>query len=191
MNSIAAGSNLKNSYFSASATSISRRRPGHLNFPVDQRGAIFSGRTREPVATGLTRPHSARYYQKRLWVDNSGYGELGIVGKDGYAPMLRLPGWTRGLHFVKGIAFVGTSRVIPRFSRYAPGLDVGRSECGIHAVDVKSGRLLGSLIWPSGNQIFAIESAPGKETSGFPFTQRSSSKDQALRDLFFKGCAEE
>lgn len=191
LNSIAAGPSLAGSYFSASATSVSRRRPGHLNFPVKERGAIFSGRTREPVATGLTRPHSARIHRNTIWVDNSGYGELGIVGQDGYAPVLQLPGWTRGLHFVDDLAFVGTSRVIPRFRHYAPGLDVDRSECGIHAVEVSTGRVLGSMIWPSGNQIFAIESAPSEETLGFPFTSRRSPKGGSIRELFFRGSAEQ
>ena len=57
-------------------------------------------------------------------------------------PVSRLPGWTRGLSFCKDVAFVGTSRVIPRFRHYAPGLDVERSVCALHAVD-SSGRVLG------------------------------------------------
>ncbi|MEM8805935.1 MAG: DUF4915 domain-containing protein [Cyanobacteria bacterium P01_G01_bin.38] len=168
LNSIAAGSQLASSYFSASSDKISARRPGHKNFPVDQRGVIFSGKTREPIVQGLTRPHSARLYQARLWVDNSGYGELGVV--DGqFVPVVRLPGWTRGLWFYNHIAFVGTSRVIPRFRQYAPGLEVDSSLCGLHAVDTRSGKVMGSLIWPSGNQIFAIEGMSRQITAGFPF----------------------
>ncbi|MGH2362612.1 MAG: DUF4915 domain-containing protein, partial [bacterium] len=133
LNSIAAGTDLSTSYFSASADRPSARRPGHKNLPVDKRGVIFSGATREPVARGLTRPHSARLYNGRVWVNNSGYGELGVVENGGFAPVARLPGWTRGLCFYGQIAFVGTSRVIPRFRRYAPGLDVDTSLCGVHA----------------------------------------------------------
>jgi hypothetical protein len=122
-----------------------RRRPGHLNFPVDRRGVIFSGATREPIVEGLTRPHSARLRDGVIWIDNSGYGELGRVVDGTFEPVVRLPGWTRGLSFAGDIAFVGTSRVIPRFRRYAPGLDEARSECGIHAIDVHSGKIQGSL----------------------------------------------
>jgi uncharacterized protein (TIGR03032 family) len=169
LNSIAAGPNLADSYFSASGERLSARRPGHRNYPVDRRGVIFSGRTREPVVRGLTRPHSARPFEGRVWVDNSGYGELGF-GQDGrFEPLVRLPGWTRGLAFAGRIAFVGTSRVIPRFRRYAPGLDADASRCGLHAVDVDSGRVLGSLTWPSGNQIFAIDWLPSSVTLGLPF----------------------
>ncbi len=70
---------LSESYFSASCDQISARRPGHKNFPVDKRGVIFSGKTREPFARGLTRPHSARLNQGQVWVDNSGYGEFGYA----------------------------------------------------------------------------------------------------------------
>ena len=184
LNSIAADGDLTNSYFSASAEKVSARRPGHKNFPVNKTGVIFSGQTREPIARGLTRPHSARLNQGRVWVDNSGYGELGFIDGGKFAPVARLPGWTRGLCFHQDLAFVGTSRVLPRFRQYAPGLDVDASQCGIHAVDVKSGQVLGSLIWPGGNQIFAIGCAPSKFTSGFPFsTDRQSSTRE--RDLFY------
>jgi uncharacterized protein (TIGR03032 family) len=167
LNSIAAGADLAGSFFSASCPRISRRRPGHLNFPVDRRGVIFSGRTREPQVSGLTRPHSARFLGKQIWVANSGYGELGF-GEDGKLTVAaKLPGWTRGLCFCGPIAFVGTSRVIPRFACYAPGLDVSRSLCGIHAVDTRSGKILGSLLWPWGNQIFAIDWLPQQTAGGF------------------------
>jgi uncharacterized protein (TIGR03032 family) len=168
LNSIAAGSSVESSFFSASADRTSSRRPGHRNFPVDRRGVIFSGRTREPVVSGLTRPHSARLHEGELWVDNSGYGEVGVADAGRFQAVARLPGWTRGLAFHGDVALVGTSRVIPRFRMYAPGLDLDRSVCGVHAVDTRRGDVLGSLVWPEGNQVFAVEAVPLSLTSGFP-----------------------
>ncbi len=185
LNSIAAGNNIKESYFSASCDQISNRRPGHKNFAVDKRGVIFSGTTREVFARGLTRPHSARLYKGDIWVDNSGYGEFGYVADGQFKPAVRLPGWTRGLCFSESLAFVGTSRVIPKFSQYAPGLDVNKSECGIHAFDMKTGKLVGSLLWPSGNQIFAIEVIPQKITTGFPFVYKSRHSKGQRQNLFY------
>ena len=185
LNSIAAGPSLSKSFFTASTDRISTRRPGHQNFPVDKRGVIFSGATREPLVTGLTRPHSARLYRRRLWVDNSGYGELCVVNGNGFETVTRLPGWTRGLCFQKSIAFVGTSRVIPRFRQYAPGLDVRNSECGVHAVDIRSGKILGSLIWPKGNQIFSIEAAPQRFFSGLPFAAGRKRSLEEEKELFY------
>ena len=122
-----------------------------------------------PVATGLTRPHSARRWRGRVWVDNRGYGELGYV-RDGVVEVVAcLPGWTRGLRFNGDVAFVGSTRVLPRFCHYAPGLDVDRSVCGVHAVDIRSGRILGSLTWPLGDQLFAVDRVPSQRVSGLPF----------------------
>ncbi|HJZ76185.1 MAG TPA: DUF4915 domain-containing protein [Vicinamibacterales bacterium] len=185
LNSIAAGRDLNGSFFSASAAAIGVRRPGHRNFPVARRGVIFSGRTREPIATGLTRPHSARLAGGRLWVDNSGYGEVGMVDGGTFVPIRRLPGWTRGLCVCRQIAYVGTSGVIPAFRHYAPGLRVEDSVCGIHALDIRSGRSLGSLIWPYGNQVFAIESVPQAFTTGFPFTTPSRAERPQTISLFY------
>jgi uncharacterized protein (TIGR03032 family) len=185
LNSIAAGRSLAESYFSASTDEISRRRPGHRDFAVDRRGVIFSGRTREPMTRGLTRPHSARWHEGRIWVDNSGYGEVGVAGPEGFTVVARAPGWTRGLTFCGRVAFVGVSRVIPRFRHYAPGLDVGASECGVHALDTKTGRWLGSLSWSCGNQIFAVDWLPSRDSLGFPFRAGARRAGHADKALFY------
>jgi uncharacterized protein (TIGR03032 family) len=187
LNSIAAGATLRDSFFSASAAEPSARRPGHLNFPVDGRGVIFSGRTREVIARGLTRPHSARLARGALWVANSGYGEVGRVEGGRLERLARLPGWTRGLCLTGGVAFAGTSRVIPRFRHYAPGIDPRRSETGVHAVEIATGRVLGSLVWPLGNQIFAVDLAGGLRTAGFPFTAGGAAR--GVERFFFTATA--
>ena len=51
---------------------------------------------------------------------------------------------------------------------YAPGLDLERSVCGVHALDARSGDVMGSLVWPEGDQVFAVEALPTELTSGFP-----------------------
>jgi uncharacterized protein (TIGR03032 family) len=185
LNSIAAGADLARSFFTASSERLGSRRPGHRNWAVDRRGVVFSGATREPIARGLTRPHSARLHGHELWVDDSGYGEVGRVEEGAFTAAARLPGWTRGLCFAGDVAFVGTSRVIPRFRQYAPGLDVGRSVCAVHALDTKSGAILGSLVWPNGNQIFAIDWLPAARTEGFPLRADRPRPARSLRDLFY------
>lgn len=185
LNSIAAGKSLAGSYFSASTDKITGRRPGHRNFAVKERGVIFSGRTREPIAWGLTRPHSARLFDKSVWVDNSGYGELGRIVNGRFEAVVKLEGWTRGLAFKDQIAFVGTSRVLPRFQNYAPGLRVDKSVCGVHAVDVRTGRILGSILWPAGNQIFAVEWMDAKAATGFPFVYGRKRSTERERLLFY------
>lgn len=180
LNSIAAGKTLSDSFFSASSTSVAKLRPGDAKYPVDGRGVIFSGKSREPVCTGLTRPHSARQDKGRLFVDNSGYGQLSLVENGKAVPVIQLSGWTRGLSIVGDIAFVGTSRVIPKFKQYAPGLDVEKSVCGVHAVSLKSGKVLGSITWSSGNQIFAVECMPDSMSSSLPFALKRDGEKEKL-----------
>lgn len=185
LNSIAGGPSLERSYFTASTDSVAARRPGHRNFPVDGRGVLYSGAAREPIARGLTRPHSARLHRRRVWIDDSGYGRLVVLRSEEFETVAELPGWTRGLCFAGDVAFVGTSRVLPRFRSYAPGLDLDRSRCGIHAVDLRTGTVLASYVWPEGDQIFAVEAVRRRFALGFPFgAGRGRSRTQA-RDLFY------
>jgi uncharacterized protein (TIGR03032 family) len=185
LNSIASAPALEASFFTASAVAPGARRPGHRNFPVDGRGAVFGGATREPIATGLTRPHSARVHAGRVWVCNSGYGELGYVDGGRLTVAARLPGWTRGLCFVGDVAFVATSRVIPRFSAYAPGLEIDASVCGVHAIDTRSGETIGRLVWPAGNQVFGIEWVADRTSRGFVAEANRRRSRRRERELFY------
>jgi hypothetical protein len=187
LNSIAAGTSLEQSFFSASAEYPGHRRPGHLHFPVDRRGVVFSGATREVIGRGLTRPHSARLHKGEVWVDNSGYGEVGRIANAKFEAAARLPGWTRGLFFHNNRIFVATSRVIPRFRHYAPGLDPDTCETAVHVFDEKTGKTLASIVWPNGNQVFAIEGIPRAWSVGFPFAKTDRRKSKKYSTLFSRG----
>ena len=154
----------------ASIICSSTARPGEIEFAVEGRGVVFSGATRLPMTRGLTRPHSPRFVGDALWVANSGFGSIVSCTPDGSVEVVaRLRGWTRGLCAIGDLAIVGTSRIIPRFRAYAPGLEPDKCVCGLHAVDIKSGRVVASLVWPAGNQIFAIEAVPSRLIDRLPF----------------------
>ena len=187
LNSIAAGKTIEDSFFSASAEAPSRRRPGHLNWAVDRRGVIFSGRTREVVGRGLTRPHSARLRAGEVWVDNSGYGEVGRIVGAKFEPMLKLPGWTRGLFFDGDLAFIGTSRVIPSTATTPRGSTRTGARPRYTRWTSRRGVVLGSMVWPAGNQIFAVEGLPVDVTPGFPFGPGSATKGRRRVEFFFRG----
>ena len=167
LNSIAAGRSIRESYFTASCATPGRYRPGHLRFSVDGQGVVFSGRSREPIAHGLTRPHSLRLSRNELWVANSGYGEVGVVQDGEFHGFAKLPGWTRGLAMTERYIFAATSRILPRFEAYAPGLNPADCRCGIHVVSRRDGAVLGSVTWPFGNQVFGVELVPRQFTHGF------------------------
>ncbi len=185
LNSISGGKSLTDCFFTASTDKISAVRIGDPAFQVDGKGVVFSGRTRKVICRGLTRPHSARRYQGKVWLDNSGYGEFGFIEDGKFCPIVKLPGWTRGLSFYKDIAFVGVSRILPRFAGYAPGLDTAKCLCGIFAVDLKSGGVLAEIVWPYGNQIFALEWLDADFTSGLVGRFRPQNKGMNLSEMFF------
>jgi uncharacterized protein (TIGR03032 family) len=169
LNSIGAGNTFEESYFSASCDGIKKYRPGHIKFKVDKEGVIFSGRTKEPIVRGLTRPHSVRIFNNEIWVNNSGYGEVGKVENGKFSPIIKLNGWTRGLTKFKNYLFVGTSRVLPKFGHYAPGIISKIQNCGISIIEYNTGELLGSFEWSNGNQIFGIETISNDLFNGFPY----------------------
>lgn len=81
-------------------------------------GVIVEVASGEVVATGLSMPHSPRVHQGRLFVLNSGTGELMEVDrKTGEKTAICFcPGFVRGLSFHGGYAVVGLSR--PRYKRF-------------------------------------------------------------------------
>ncbi len=89
-------------------------------------------------------PHSPRLYNGKLWILNSGTGELGIVNLQTkkFEPVMFCPGFGRGLSFHGKYAFVGLSR--PRYERFE-GLALDQklkdadSEawCGIQVIDLE------------------------------------------------------
>lgn len=184
LNSISGGANHEEAFYTASSASIASTRPGDLDYPVDKQGVVFSGKTREVYGTGLTRPHSSRLYEGKIWIDNSGYGELGTIVDGKFKPALKLPGWTRGLCIVNGVFFVGVSRVLPKFSVYAPGLKTTDQICGVYAIDYKTMKILGAMIWPYGNQIFAIDWIEHGRTPGFIFDRIEKSTDGIVQNFY-------
>ena len=50
-----------------------------------------------------------------------------------------------------------------------PGLNPDECRSGVHVLDLRTGKILGSLYWPNGNQLFAIEAVPVAMSTGFPF----------------------
>ena len=77
--------------------------------------------------------------------------------------------------------------VLPRYRHYAPGLDPAYCETGVHALDLATGRVLGSLLWPLGNQLFAIEGVDRTLTAGFPFVPGAEASAKGRIRLFSRG----
>jgi len=122
----------------------------------------------ELTATGLSMPHSPRWHEGKLWLLNSGTGELGWI-EDGHFHSLRaLPGFVRGLAFAGGCAVVGLSKLrSPQFTGLpleerlsAEGIPGGC--CGLRVIDLASGAILHSLDLPEPiDELFDVVVLPG------------------------------
>ena len=116
----------------------------------DNGGIVIDIKANKIVCEGLSMPHSPRMHDGKLWVLNSGTGELGWVeiGKtvktSKFHPVAFCPGFVRGLSFHGKYAFVGLSK--PRYKRFE-GLELDKkleeadSEpwCGVQIIDIETG----------------------------------------------------
>lgn len=118
----------------------------------DQRrngGCVINVESNEIVASGLSMPHSPRFYGERLWLSNSGNGEFGYIdlatGK--FEPVTFCGGYLRGLTFSGDYAIVGLSK--PREQTFS-GLVLderlaakgAEAFCGLQVIDLKTGNIV-------------------------------------------------
>ncbi|MBI1261447.1 MAG: TIGR03032 family protein [Rhizobiales bacterium] len=112
-------------------------------------GSIIDVRTNEFVTQNLSMPHSPRVHDGKLWVLNSGRGELCTVDqKTGKRDVITfLPGFLRGLSFHGPFAFVGLS--LPRDGSFS-GLELddelakrdAEPWCGVQIIDTRNGNII-------------------------------------------------
>lgn len=116
------------------------------------------------VAQGLCMPHSPRCHRQHVFVLNSGQGHLCIVDTQSgrLTTIAALPGYTRGLALHGHYAFVGLSLI--READTFGGLPIterlpeAQRQCGIHAVDLRTGQIVGFLQFTSGcAELFDIQ----------------------------------
>lgn len=115
------------------------------------------------IADGLSMPHSPRWHNGKLWVLESGRGQLCEVDPQSgkLTVITTIKGFTRGLEFVGPLAFIGVSQV--RESATFSGLDTTEKytaeerECGVWVVNINTGNAVAFLRFTHGvNEIFAI-----------------------------------
>ncbi len=119
----------------------------------------------QAVTQGLAMPHSPRVYGGRLWLLNSGLGNLELVDpKTGKRDVVAsMPGYTRGLAFYEHYAFIGLSKI--RETAVFGGVPIAerRSElrCAVAVVDLRAGQSVAFLEFETGvEEIFDVQLVP-------------------------------
>jgi uncharacterized protein (TIGR03032 family) len=128
-------------------------------------GCVLEYPSGEVVARGLAMPHSPRLYDNRLWVLDSGRGQLALVdpATGHIQPVDQVPGYTRGLAFFGPYAFVGLSRI--RETNVFGGLPIAEQRdelvCGLGVIDLRSGQTVATFMLRSGvEEIFDVQVVP-------------------------------
>jgi uncharacterized protein (TIGR03032 family) len=141
--------------------------PGGWRSNKKSGGVVLDVASGEAVASGLSMPHSPRWYDGRLWVLESGRGGFGCVDSDTgkYGALTELPGFTRGLDFCGPLAFIGLSQV--RESAVFSGIAIAERPleercCGVWVVNIETGETVAFVKFEEALQeIFAVQVLPG------------------------------
>jgi uncharacterized protein (TIGR03032 family) len=129
-------------------------------------GVLIDVDSKETIASGLSMPHSPRWYRNQLWLLESGDGSIGTVdlntGK--YHAIAQLPGFTRGLAFLGPLAFIGLSQV--RESAVFSGIPLEERArertCGVWVVHIDTGSTVAFVRFEDAVQeIFAVDALLG------------------------------
>ena len=131
------------------ACSATDEAAGWRNHRLDG-GIVMHIPSNEIIATGLSMPHSPRWYQGKLWLLNSGTGEFGYLDDDKFEPITFCHGFVRGLAFWNNYALVGLSKLrskvfsgLPLETRLAE--ENMTSQCGLVVVDLDAGNICHAL----------------------------------------------
>ena len=110
-------------------------------------GVVLDIAANQVIASGLSMPHSPRWYRGKLWLLNSGTGYFGSLNASTgqFEPLTLCPGYLRGLGFVGDFAVMGMSR--PRHDKTFGGLALdenlaakgAEARCGLQVIDLRTG----------------------------------------------------
>jgi uncharacterized protein (TIGR03032 family) len=107
-------------------------------------GIVYDIWNEEVLCENLWSPHSPRLYQDKLWVLQSGTGELGYIDRENktFVPKVFLAGFLRGLSFINNYAVVSSS--LDRHDHAFRNLPLGKileekgltAKCGLWVVNL-------------------------------------------------------
>ena len=129
-------------------------------------GILIDVESGETVLRNLAMPHSPRWHRGRLYLLDSGAGELLLVEPETgeRTVVCALPGYLRGLTLWGDVALVGLSKI--RETNIFGGMPVQERHealvCGIAVVDICSGRAEGLFEFTDGcTEVYDLRFLPG------------------------------
>jgi uncharacterized protein (TIGR03032 family) len=140
--------------------------PGGWRDTKARGGVLIDVASGEVAIGGLSMPHSPRWWDGRLWLLESGTGSLCLADLDAGSVevVAELPGFTRGLAFLDGVALVGLSQIreSATFSDLPLTRRLQERQCGVWMVDLESGDVVGFLRFDDlVQEIFDVAVLPG------------------------------
>lgn len=123
-------------------------------------GVVIDVQTQMPVVTGLSMPHSPRWYQGRLYYLNSAAEQLccfdPITGKS--KVLLQAEGFLRGMDFYQHYAFIGVSRLRKTSSFGFLPIANRVIKPGFIIVDLLKQEIIGDVLLPDGvDEVFDLK----------------------------------
>lgn len=131
-----------------------------------QGGCLMDVSGGEVITRGLSMPHSPRLHDGRLWVLESGTGQLVLVdaATGRRQTVAALPGFARGLTMCGPYAFIGLSKIRSTSAMDGVPLAERREQlkCGVAVVDLRSGQVIALLEFQTAvEEIFDVQLLPG------------------------------
>jgi uncharacterized protein (TIGR03032 family) len=127
-----------------------------------QGGCLIEVPGGQVVARGLSMPHSPRLHEGKVWLLESGTGQLSHVDPTTgrRETVAELPGYARGLALAGPYAFIGLSRI--RETSTFGGLPIAQRraelKCGVGVVDCRRGQVVGMLEFQTAvEEIFDVQ----------------------------------
>src|SRR6266566_4459854 len=140
-----------------------------------QGGCLMDVSSGERISRGLSMPHSPRWHDGRLWLLESGTGQLVLVdpASGRRQRVAELPGFARGLALCGPYAFVGLSKI--RATSAMDGVPLAQRreqlKCGVAVVDLRGGQSIALLEFQTAvEEIFDVQLLRGirfPEVMGF------------------------
>jgi uncharacterized protein (TIGR03032 family) len=129
-------------------------------------GCLIDVSSNEIVSRGLSMPHSPRWHDGRLWLLESGTGQLVFVdpATGRWQRVAEVPGFARGLALAGPYAFVGLSKIRKTSAMDGVPLADRREQlkCGVAVVDLGSSRVVALLEFQTAvEEIFDVQLLPG------------------------------